>query len=165
MEYRQKRKNVFYFLVAGIGAVMVSCTAPTLKEATVVTRPNTSEVCANYTVNRAPLKQLNFIKLPVGSIKPEGWLRKYLELQRDGLTGHLGEISMWLSKENNAWLSEGGDHGWEEVPYWLKGYSSLAYTLGDEKMIAETCHLTDAHAMIFSLSFKINPPICNEHYM
>ena len=138
MGKRQRRNTVFHFLVAGFGAVMVSCTAPNLKEATVVERPNTDNVCANYTVNREPLKQLNFIKLPVGSIKPEGWLRKYLELQRDGLTGHLGEISMWLSKDNNAWLSEGGDHGWEEVPYWLKGYSSLAYTLGDEKMISET---------------------------
>ncbi len=61
-----------------------------------------------------------------------------LELQRDGLTGHLGEISAWLEKDNNAWLTTGGDHGWEEVPYWLKGYGNLAYILNDPKMIAET---------------------------
>ncbi|MDR0738380.1 MAG: hypothetical protein LBF39_04825, partial [Prevotellaceae bacterium] len=90
----------------------------------VVDRPCTKSVNANYVSNRQPLLPSQFIKLPVGSIRPGGWLRKYLELQRDGLTGHLGEISAWLEKKDNAWLDrEGkGDHGWEEVPYWLKGY-------------------------------------------
>ena len=104
----------------------------------VVERPSTKVANVNYTASRAPLKPLQFIKLPVGSIQPEGWLRKYLELQRDGLTGHLGEISAWLEKNDNAWLTAGGQHGWEEVPYWLKGYGNLAYILNDPKMIAET---------------------------
>lgn len=104
----------------------------------VVGRPSTKVANVNYTASRAPLKPLQFIKLPVGSIQPEGWLRKYLELQRDGLTGHLGEISAWLEKNDNAWLTAGGQHGWEEVPYWLKGYGNLAYILNDPKMIAET---------------------------
>lgn len=100
-------------------------------------RPDRMEQNPNYANNRSPLQPSHFLKLPVGSIKPEGWLRKYLELQRDGLTGHLNEISAWLEKGNNAWLTNGGDHGWEEVPYWLKGYGNLAYTLGDENMINE----------------------------
>lgn len=93
-----------------------------------------------YTANRQPLLPQHFIKLPLGSIRPEGWIRKYLELQRDGLTGHLGSISAWLNKENNAWYSGNGtgDYGWEEVPYWLKGYGDLGYALHDEKIIAET---------------------------
>ena len=73
----------------------------------VVGRPSTKVANVNYTASRAPLKPLQFIKLPVGSIQPEGWLRKYLELQRDGLTGHLGEISAWLEKNDNAWLTAG----------------------------------------------------------
>ena len=125
-------------LVIGLGAATVSFVAPRSTEATVVNRPFTQDGYSNYVANRAPLRQLNFVKLPVGSIKPEGWLRQYLEQQREGLTGHLGEISAWLEKNNNAWLVNGGDHGWEEVPYWLKGYGNLAYILGDEKMIAET---------------------------
>lgn len=104
---------------------------------TMTDRPDRMEQNPNYANNRSPLQPSHFLKLPVGSIKPEGWLRKYLELQRDGLTGHLNEISAWLEKENNAWLTNGGDHGWEEVPYWLKGYGNLAYILGDEKMINE----------------------------
>ena len=107
-------------------------------EVTVVDRPDISQTNVNYVSDRAPLRPLNFIKLPVGDVQPEGWVRKYLELQRDGLTGHLGEISAWLEKEGNAWLSDGGDHGWEEVPYWLKGYGNLAYILNDEDMINET---------------------------
>lgn len=102
---------------------------------TMADRPDRMEQNPNYANNRSPLQPSHFLKLPVGSIKPEGWLKKYLELQRDGLTGHLNEISAWLEKENNAWLTNGGDHGWEEVPYWLKGYGNLAYILGDEKMI------------------------------
>ena len=74
----------------------------------VVGRPSTKVANVNYTASRAPLKPLQFIKLPVGSIQPEGWLRKYLELQRDGLTGHLGEISAWLEKNDNAWLTAVG---------------------------------------------------------
>lgn len=104
----------------------------------VVDRPDNTALSHNYTNARTPLRQQHLIKLPVGSIRPAGWVGRYLQLQRDGLTGHLGEISAWLDKHNNAWLTKGGDHGWEEVPYWLKGYSDLAYILNDKAMLAET---------------------------
>ena len=101
-------------------------------------RPILETANLNYLGNRKPLQPLNFIKLPVVAIKPDGWLKKTLELQRDGLSGHLGEISAWLNKKNNAWLNAGGQYGWEELPYWLKGYGNLAYILNDSSMIAET---------------------------
>ena len=100
---------------------------------TVVDRPVTS-VSNNYTNFREPLKQVPLLKLPVGKVQPKGWLRKYLELQKEGLNGKLGTISAWLDKNNNQWLSDSGDHGWEEVPYWLRGYCSLAYILDDQEM-------------------------------
>lgn len=104
-----------------------------------VSRPDTRPVNTHYAGNKAPLRPLAFIKLPVGCIQPEGWVKEYLLRQRDGLSGQLVHISGWLEKKGNAWLSPDGrgDHGWEEVPYWLKGYVSLAYTLRDPEMINE----------------------------
>ena len=106
---------------------------PLVAQTTVVERP-TVGVSQNYTNFREPLQQVPLLKLPVGQVQPKGWLRVYLERQRDGLCGQLGTISAWLDKNNNQWLSNAGDHGWEEVPYWLRGYCSLAYILNDTKM-------------------------------
>lgn len=92
----------------------------------------------------AGLRPLALEKLPVGAIKADGWVLKQLELQRDGLNGHLSEISAWLDRNNNAWLVEGGDRGWEEVPYWLRGYSHLAYLLDDADMKKESRFWIDA---------------------
>ncbi len=93
-----------------------------------------------YQGNRLPLQASAYIKLPVTTIKPEGWLKEVLVRQRDGLNGNLGSISSWLQKKDNAWLSKTGEgqFGWEEVPYWLKGYGNTAYILNDPKMLAET---------------------------
>jgi len=104
-----------------------------------VVRPSLSTVSSNYVGNREPLQNQYFIKLPVTAVKPGGWVRHVLELQRNGITGNLGEISMWLSKKDNAWLNKEGKgaYGWEELPYWLKGYANIGYMLGDKEMIAE----------------------------
>jgi hypothetical protein len=129
-------KNIRIFILAGCLLAAHSLLAQ--QSVSVVDRPATSGDNEHYTTNRAPLLPESFIKLPVGAIKPSGWPLKYLELQRDGLTGRLGEISAWLDKSNNAWLGRGSEWGWEEVPYWLRGYGNMAYILGDEKMLAET---------------------------
>lgn len=108
--------------------------------ATMIERPAVTHLNDYYLTNQSPLLPQHFVKLPVGAVHPQGWLKKALELQRDGLAGHLGEISAWLTKKNNAWLSADGkgDWGWEELPYWLKGYANMGYVLGDKKMIDES---------------------------
>ncbi|HEV2970615.1 MAG TPA: beta-L-arabinofuranosidase domain-containing protein [Pirellulales bacterium] len=92
-----------------------------------------------YTSSREPLEPSRLIKLPIGSIVPRGWLRGQLELEARGLTGHLTEISPWCRFEKNAWTdTEGHGHsGWEELPYWLKGYGDLGYVLRDQAIIDE----------------------------
>lgn len=107
-------------------------------EIAVVERPG-SGTNAHYLSNRPPLEPSALIKLPVGAVRPRGWLRENLLRQSRGLTGHLPEISAWLQKPGNAWLSPDGrgEWGWEEVPYWLKGYGDIAYLLDDPAMIAE----------------------------
>lgn len=93
-----------------------------------------------YAGNKQPLRPSPFIKLPVSCFKPKGWLLKFLQLQRDGLTGNLGKISAWLAKTDNAWLTKDGKGkwGWEELPYWLKGYAHIGYLLQDQNMIDES---------------------------
>lgn len=120
-----------------LSLICASCTGSqdTLLEQ--VDRLDTSMGNAYYVSNKAPLQPQQFIKLPAGTIQPEGWLKQQLELQKDGLNGHLGEISAWLQKKDNAWLKTGGQWGWEEVPYWLRGYANLAYIVEDEKMLNE----------------------------
>lgn len=115
---------------------MIAAPAITMGSVTVVDRPMQGNE-AQYAAFRQPLQSAPLLKLPVGNVQPKGWLRKYLELQRDGLNGQLGSVSAWLDKNNNQWLSDAGDHGWEEVPYWLRGYSSLAYILDDPEMKRE----------------------------
>ena len=72
-------------------------------------------------------------KILYRQIKPEGWLRRQLEIQAAGLSGHLDK--MWPDVRDSAWI--GGDReGWERVPYWLDGFIPLAHLLEDEDLIA-----------------------------
>lgn len=90
-----------------------------------------------YSSNRPPLLPNPLIKLPVGSIRPEGWLRSQLVAEAAGMVGRLEEISPWCKFEGSAWADPQGrgEHGWEELPYWLRGFTSLGYVLGDERLI------------------------------
>ncbi len=66
-------------------------------------------------------------------IKPEGWLRRQLEIQAEGLSGNLHKI--WPDIRDSAWIG-GNREGWERVPYWLDGFIPLAYLLENEEMIS-----------------------------
>lgn len=127
------KKTILFFSI-----LLASCAGKQTQEIRTMERLSTASHNDYYVSNRAPLQPLQFIKLPAGSIEPEGWIRRQIELQKDGLCGHLGEISAWLQKENNAWLKNGGEWGWEEVPYWLRGYGNMAYALRDETLLKET---------------------------
>jgi hypothetical protein len=111
----------------------------TADEVTVVKRPPTDARNTHYAGYRAPLQSTPLVELPLGAVRPQGWLKKQLALQAAGFHGKLGEISRFLKKDGNAWLSTdgSGDHGWEEAPYWLKGYLLTAYLLDDPQQIDE----------------------------
>ena len=82
------------------------------------------------------MKSINHGKyafLPPSSFRPEGWLKKQLLLQANGLAGQLDRI--WPDVSDSKWI--GGEHeGWERVPYWLDGFIPLAWLLDDEDMKA-----------------------------
>ncbi len=88
-----------------------------------------------YLGNRAPLLASPFLKLPIGAIEPRGWLRQQLSLMVTGMTGQLADFSMYLHP-TSGWITQGEkDPGWEEMPYWLRGYGDLGYVLKDERII------------------------------
>lgn len=67
-----------------------------------------------------------------GEIKPEGWLKRQLRIQADGLSGNLDKI--WPDVRDSRWVG-GNSDGWERVPYWLDGFIPLAYLLEDDDLI------------------------------
>ncbi|HUC93816.1 MAG TPA: beta-L-arabinofuranosidase domain-containing protein [Paenibacillus sp.] len=84
---------------------------------------------------RQSLKQTAFEALPLGSIKPAGWLKDQLRIQADGLTGHLEEH--WADVgPGNGWIGGSGE-SWERGPYYLDGLVPLAHLLEDERLIAK----------------------------
>ena len=85
----------------------------------------------SYRNNPDPLRPNAYIRLPLGTVKPAGWLRRQLEIEAAGLTGNLDEF--WPDLLNSAWKGGTGD-AWERGPYYLDGLVPLAYLLDDEKL-------------------------------
>ncbi|MEN6451898.1 MAG: beta-L-arabinofuranosidase domain-containing protein [Thermoguttaceae bacterium] len=131
-------------LLPVIGCALVSAvfaSEPIAKDEakiSVVSAPPAADRPASQSFNRSPLTPVPLTRLPAGSVTPRGWLRHQLELQAHGMHGRLAEISTFLKWEGNGWVNPKGNSGWEELPYWLKGYGDLGYVLHDEKIIAQT---------------------------
>lgn len=80
---------------------------------------------------RDTLLEPAFRPLPLGSIRPLGWLERQLRIQADGLSGHLDEF--WPDVGESKWFG-GIAEGWERAPYWLDGVIALAWTLNDKRL-------------------------------
>eukprot|EP00041_Stephanoeca_diplocostata_P014288 m.258596 g.258596 ORF g.258596 m.258596 type:complete len:767 (-) comp19647_c0_seq1:385-2685(-) len=89
------------------------------------------------------IRNRTYTPLKVGSVTPKGWLLKQLQLQADGLSGHLSQF--WPDIQQSIWIggtADGGLH--ERAPYWLNGIVPLAYLLknagGHEKAFYQGIH-------------------------
>ena len=93
----------------------------------------------------AELRPTEQSRLPIGAVRPEGWLRVQLEKQRDGITGNAEKLyddigqSDWLTGEKR-----GGQYAWERGPYYAKGLLSLAFALDDTMLKARAKKWVDA---------------------
>lgn len=74
-----------------------------------------------------------FERLPLGAVRPQGWLARHLRLHADGLSGQLDQV--WPDLTDSAWIGGPGE-AWERGPYWLDGFIPLAFLLGDEALVA-----------------------------
>ncbi len=111
-----------------VGGIFYSPPARTLEFPSTANLPPTGVM-----TNRAPLLVTPFAALPLGSVRPQGWLLTQCQLQRDGLTGNAELIYADDLGTNSAWLGGGGEN-WERSPYYYKGLIPLAYGLNDASL-------------------------------
>lgn len=81
-----------------------------------------------YTNNRYPLIRKPYLELPLGTIKPKGWLRETMERQCNGMSSQLDKLYPEVMGSRNGWLGGDGDQ-WERGPYWIDGILPLAYIM------------------------------------
>ncbi|HVT11284.1 MAG TPA: beta-L-arabinofuranosidase domain-containing protein [Fimbriimonadaceae bacterium] len=90
-----------------------------------------------------------FEELPPGAVRPEGWLRLYLEKQAEGLGSNLPKVS-WPFTEP-YWKGETQGESWwpwEQTAYWVDGAVRLALVLDDKSLmrqVGETIDYTLGH--------------------
>jgi hypothetical protein len=81
-----------------------------------------------------------FEHIEVGKVRAEGWLRQMVELEKDGVTGHLDEIDNRVGGHifftHNVVLDD--QFGWWDGEYesnWMDGFTRLACSTDDSALI------------------------------
>ncbi|HWH68723.1 MAG TPA: hypothetical protein VNT26_05025, partial [Candidatus Sulfotelmatobacter sp.] len=97
-----------------------------------LTHSSTSAAGSKGSAGTADLSPLNAQPLPLGAIQPAGWLRRQLQIQAQGLSGHLDEF--WPDVAQSSWIG-GKAEGWERGPYWLDGFIPLAVLTDDQRLL------------------------------
>lgn len=81
-------------------------------------------------------------ELPITDIEPRGWLRSFLERQRDGLTGHLNVAGYPFNTD--GWLRDSLPRGprtlaswwpFEQYAYWVDGVVRCGLLLNDKTLL------------------------------
>jgi hypothetical protein len=89
-----------------------------------------------------------FSELPIRSIQPQGWLKAYLEKQRDGITGHLDKTGGFPFNTDGWAAPEISDIGhdpyaYEQTWYWIDGMIRCAHLLQDDNLIEKATRHTN----------------------
>ncbi len=112
----------------------------TLMSAAMLAVADRNQIAAAQTtaaLHSAPYAALT--PLPPGAIRPEGWLRTYLQRQAEQLGSQLPQVSWpftepyWAGEEQaESWWP------WEQKAYWIDGATRLALVLGDQNLLDKT---------------------------
>ncbi len=86
---------------------------------------------------------LTFEALPLGTIKPQAWLRHQLQLEADGLAGNLHGFYHYVAQ--SPWLGGFAEYSGlnEGFPYWFNGLVPLAYGLDDARLKTQAKETVD----------------------
>jgi DUF1680 family protein len=81
-----------------------------------------------------------FVELPLGSVRPRGWLLHHLKKQAEGVTSHLQHL--YAPFNGTAWMAEEADPQtswwpWEVRGYWSDGTLRCGWLLDHERLVAE----------------------------
>ncbi len=129
------RRDFIGGLAAGTAALAANAGTPSPLRASVqidASDANARSGPSSLHLQQSLLSDPAFRPLPLGSIRPRGWLARQLRIQAEGLSGHLDEF--WPDVADSRWFG-GQAEGWERAPYWLDGVIPLAWLLQDEPLM------------------------------
>jgi hypothetical protein len=85
-----------------------------------------------------PKVRARFAKLPLGSVKPEGWLKRQLRIQADGLTGYADELVFTDSEWKGGKGNKVPGPPYRYISNYLEGLVPLAWLLDDARLQAKS---------------------------
>ncbi|MGD8360428.1 MAG: glycoside hydrolase family 127 protein [Gemmatimonadota bacterium] len=126
-------RRAFLGRLAAGGSILAAAGLPSPASADIPGHPR-GGIVDKHRKAQSDLAEPAFRPLPLGSVRPRGWLQRQLRLQAEGLSGHLDEF--WPDVGESQWF--GGDaEGWERAPYWMDGFIPLAWVLDDDRLKAK----------------------------
>ena len=117
--------------------------AATIPDALAANLPTTAARGSDE-AHRSTAKPYSFQELPVGSVRPLGWIRAELQKQAAGITGNL--TSLYAPFTGTAWAADETSNKspwvpWEVRAYWCDGAIRCGILLDDADLVAKATEL------------------------